>query len=155
MTTGSEKYVFLMPVETDESRDPGSAAGASAWVVSIAGPTPGSTTARNHENLIVHSDGAEARDGDAMEAAVTDFFGRMRETGLPGVLDAQEIRGWQDTPLDFCCLLTEAIADDLPDVDDPDFRDDDFENHHLAPLREAMVDACPEFSGEPAPSFDA
>ena len=144
-----------MPVEREDSLEPGSVMGASAWIVSIARPVPGSTTARRHETLVTHADGPEADEGDALAAAVADFFGRMRETGLPGVLDAREIRGWRGTPLDFCCLLTEEISDDLPDIDDPDFRDDDFENHHLAELREAMVDACPEFSGEPAPTLEA
>lgn len=33
--------------------------------------------------------------------------------------------------------LTHMICDDLPDSDDPDYRDDDFDNHVLAPIRDA------------------
>lgn len=37
--------------------------------------------------------------------------------------------------------LAEIIHDEIPGYDDPeDFRDDDFENHPLAPLREIFVD---------------
>ena len=147
MANTSEKYVLLMPVGDIGGHAPGFVDGAESWAVSIARPAPGSTTQRIHSDIVVHRHEPTSRDGDALNAAVVDLFTRMREQGLPGVLDAADVRQFCETPLDFCCRLTEVISDDLPDIEAEDFCDDDFENHPFAALRETMVDACPEFSG--------
>lgn len=147
MGESCEKYVFLMPVEAGNTHTPGDTASATAWLVSIAHPASGSIDARNHEALTVHGDTPTSRDGDAMTNAVVDFVRRMKETGLPGVLDAADIRLHDVEPINFCHRLTERIIDDIDNAPGGDVRDDDFENHPLAPLREAMVDACPEYSG--------
>lgn len=45
--------------------------------------------------------------------------------------------------------LTETIHDEIPGVDDAaDFRDDDFDNHALTPLRESLCLAC-GYNGDP------
>lgn len=153
-TPEADSYVLLMPMGEDGMRSPGKAVEAQTWAVAIARPVPGNTTKRAHSEITLHCHGTPCADGEALAPAVRDFFDRMREMGLPGVLDAQEIRKHCATPLDFTCLLTEEIADDLPDLEDEDALDDDFDNHPLSPLREAMVDACPEFSGEEPPAAD-
>ena len=114
-------------------------------VVAIAVPRAGSNTERDLSDVREYPE-------EDVEEAVKDFFGRMTETGLPGVLDTPEVRAHQKDPLAFCEALTETIIDQVPDNDDPDARDDDFDNHPLSLLREVMVDNCPEFSGEsPSP----
>jgi len=46
------------------------------------------------------------------------------------------------TPSDLAMAMTEEIHDSIPEGDDPDtYRDDDFENHPLAPIREALCAA--------------
>ena len=79
----------------------------------------------------------------------------MRRHGLPGILDTPEYKGFRKTPHSFCVLLTEEISEGLLDNADGKSRDDIFKDHILSPLRQAMIDACPEFSGEtldvPAP----
>lgn len=46
------------------------------------------------------------------------------------------------TPADLCDYLTSRIHDEIPGYDDPkDFREDDFDNHPLADLREQLVEA--------------
>jgi len=70
-----------------------------------------------------------------------------RETGLPVQYACERfgrLCGSQSpfTTIDLAMALTDAIHDDIPEGDDPDtYRDDDFENHPLAPIREAMCDA--------------
>lgn len=113
----------------------------SSWRVSLASPTEGSLTDRDREDV-------ETYPRDAVEEAVGDFFTRMKTQDLPGVLDTGNLRAHHVSTLDFTSRLTEEISDDLPDPEDEDARIDDFDNHPLAPLREAMVDKCPEYSGE-------
>lgn len=48
----------------------------------------------------------------------------------------------EGTPARLCDYLTTRIHDEIPGHDDPeDFREDDFDNHPLAPLREQLVAA--------------
>ena len=114
-------------------------------VVAIAVPRAGSNTERDLSDVQEYTD-------EDIDNAVKDFFGRMTDTGLPGVLDTPEVRAHRADPLSFCESLTETILDEVPVNDAPDARDDDFDNHPLSLLRETMVDNCPEFSGEsPSP----
>lgn len=46
------------------------------------------------------------------------------------------------TPADLCDYMTSRIHDEIPSYDDPEsFREDDFDNHPLAALREQLVEA--------------
>lgn len=58
-----------------------------------------------------------------------------------GEIDAGEITlaNGQTASLVFCLweALTHAICDDLPDSDDPEFREDDFDCHPLAEIRDS------------------
>lgn len=47
----------------------------------------------------------------------------------------------------LCEALTETIADDIPSIEEEDARDDDFDNHPLCPIRDALVDVSPNFGG--------
>lgn len=136
-----EDYALLECITRDDKIAISVDAADVRWRVSTAKPAPGSLTERIRTDISIFED-------DDIGDAVKAFFERMREQGLPGVLDTGNLRAWHETDLDFTTRLTEEIADDLPDIDEDDFRDDDFENHPLAPLREAMVDNCPAFSGE-------
>lgn len=144
MTNHPEAHVYMT------SRDKGGkmaaiTEGNPTIVVAISVPREGSNTERDLSDVLEYTD-------DDIDNAVKDFFGRMTETGLPGVLDTPEVRVHQKDPLAFCEALTETIIDEVPDNDDPDARDDDFDNHPLSLLREVMVDNCTEFSGEsPSP----
>jgi len=69
-----------------------------------------------------------------------------RETGLPVQFACEWFgrlcgSGKPFQPIDLAMALTERIHEDLPDRAAEDFRDDDFENHPLAPIREAMCEA--------------
>lgn len=46
-----------------------------------------------------------------------------------------------------CEELTEAISDGIPSIEEEDARDDDFDNHPLTPIRDALVDVSPNFGG--------
>lgn len=150
-----DRHVLLKPLRAGEDALSGDASGtpeaatAARWLVAVAIPDPGSTVRRILSEVSVH-DGHKA-----LEGAIRDFFGRMRQDGLPGVLDAADIRIHGATPLDICNDITFEIHDDLPDIEDPEARIDDFDAHPLTCLREAMIDACPEYSGDipegPAP----
>ena len=52
----------------------------------------------------------------------------------------------------LCMALTEVIVDDIPSIEEEDARVDDFDNHPLAPIRDALVDVSPNFGGA-APDF--
>lgn len=135
-------YIFLFSVNSRGR--PGSVDDASSvWVVSTSTPRPGSLIERDHADPASFAEGASR-----IEEAVQEFFRRMRDTGFPGVLDTADLRAWHATPLDFTQRLTEELADECDDIDEDDQRLDDFDNGKFAPLREAMVDACPEFTGE-------
>ncbi|MFX4299839.1 hypothetical protein [Pseudosulfitobacter pseudonitzschiae] len=135
------RYILLEYITADGEIANSVEQRSASWRVSEAEPLPESTTQRLRA-------GAKTYDREAVEDAVIDFFTRMRRSSMTGVLDTGNLRAWHENPLDFTCRLTEEINDDLPDIDDEDFRDDDFDNHPLAPLREAMVENCPEFSGD-------
>lgn len=69
----------------------------------------------------------------------------MHETGKPfSVMEVGRRRTMSHPDiLGLAQHMTEWIIDDLPDIFDPedeDARDDDFDNHPLAELREALVD---------------
>lgn len=53
---------------------------------------------------------------------------------------------------ELCEELTCVIADGIPSIDEEDARDDDFDNHPLTPIRDALVDVSPNFGGG-APDF--
>jgi hypothetical protein len=73
---------------------------------------------------------------DTLKLPVAFFSDRLRSRGAMPTLALAE---W----------LTETIHDEIPGVDDAaDFRDDDFENHALAPLRESLCLAC-GYNGDP------
>lgn len=138
----AERHVFMTAVDEDRNiTDIGTA--GSVTIVATARPKPGSRTERVLTEVNEYA-------ADDVNAAVVDFFERMRDHHRPGVLDTASLRAYRDTPLAFCERLTEEINEDIPDGQDPDARDDDFDNHPLADLREAMVEASPEFSGEDA-----
>lgn len=141
MTAELEKDQYILMTAVDES---GAIANISVdnsiVTVSVAEPKPNTNGER------ITSDVAEYR-GDP-KSAVEDFFRRIKSTGMPGVLDTAEVRIHAKEPLDFCNKITEEIHEDIPEMDEDDSRDDDFENHPLSELREAMVEACPEYSGE-------
>lgn len=144
----ASEYILLMPVaQVGGKVSPVNAEGSSTWFVANARPAEGSTTDRILEEATTYHDTSLCEPGYSLRTAVEDFFIRMRISGLSGVLDAGEIRHFGETPLDFCQALTEHIHDDLPDSDAEDFREDDFDNHPLAELREAMIDFCPEYHG--------
>lgn len=46
-----------------------------------------------------------------------------------------------------CEELTQAISDGIPSIEEEDARDDDFDNHPLTPIRDALVDVSPNFGG--------
>lgn len=71
-------------------------------------------------------------------------------TKLPVRFYSDRHRATRDmTTLEMAEWLTEQIHDEIPGVDDAaDFRDDDFENHALAPLRESLCCAC-GYNGDP------
>ena len=138
----AERHVFMTAVDEDRNiTDIGTA--GSVTIVATARPKPGSRT----ERVLTEVNEYVA---DDVNAAVVDFFERMRDHHRPGVLETASLRAYRDTPLAFCERLTEEINEDIPDGQDPDAREDDFDNHPLADLREAMVEASPEFSGEDA-----
>ena len=149
-----QEYMLLMPVSPADLKMPINVEGATCWLVARARPVAGSTTARELEGMTLFQDTPLCDEIIAMEMAVEDFFKRMRQHGLTGVLDAGEIRAYARTPLDFCDGVSNHISDAIPDIEDPDARDDDFDNHPLSPLREAMVDHCPEYSGSDAPALE-
>lgn len=144
----NNRYILLECINADGEIASSVELAATRWRVSEAEPVPGSQTDRTRHDVTTH-------DREAVEEAVKEFFDRMKDMQLPGVIDTGNLRAWHDNALDFTCRLTEEINDDLPDVDAENFRDDDFDNHPLAPLREAMVDNCPEFSGEVPKTGDA
>lgn len=134
----TESYALLEALNA--AGNAGSVENPAQWRVSMARPEPGSKTVR------ILSQRASFEPAD-VEKAVKTFFDMMRNESLPGVLDTAEFRGFSDTPLAFTELLTEEISDDIPEIGEEDARDDDFDNHPLSELREAMVDVCPEYSG--------
>ena len=48
---------------------------------------------------------------------------------------------------ELCEALTCAIVDDIPSIEEEDARDDDFDNHPLCLIRDALVDVSPNFGG--------
>ena len=72
----------------------------------------------------------------------------------PGVIDAADVRLHQPSPLGLCTAMTEHLWD-LIDAEnsesDIEGRADDFDAHDLSTVREAMVDNCPEYSGDSSP----
>lgn len=141
----NEPYALLRSVDADGNLAPLPDAN-TRFEVGVARARPGTLNERDLEQV-------RTWPAAEMGVATAAFFDLMRETGYGGVVDMPEVRAWCDTPLAFCEQFTADIADDLPDLLEDDARDDDFDNHLLSPLREAMVNACPEFSGE-APDAD-
>jgi hypothetical protein len=88
----------------------------------------------DHEWRLVH----DCMDEDAGQAVVTlcQILGRAviyRDTFFASS---------QGTPADLCDYLTGRIHDEIPGYDDPeDFREDAFDSHPLAGLREQLVAA--------------
>lgn len=115
------------------------------WRVSFAIPAPGSLTDRLRSEVLIHAD---------PESAAQDLFGRMRNFGAPGVLDTPDHRAHERTPLDFVETLTDMVHDDASGSRDEnemvtsEDADEAFDRSPLAPLREAMVNACPQYNGE-------
>lgn len=152
MTDVRDRFMLMLPMPGGRdpqgamaevtARDVPAACGALRWCVAVAQPRPGSAVAWDMSDTTLH-------DGDAaVQDAARDFLSRMEATGLSGLIDTAEARIRGDTPLEICNAATEAIHDDIPDVDDPEARVDDFDAHPLSELREALVDACPAYSGE-------
>lgn len=141
------RHVLMMPIGTEDMEKPGDVNEAMSWIVSIAAPGAPGTQSRIHVDLARHLDDPFIAES-ALSSAVRDAFARMEATGLPLVLDAADVRIFADRPVDACCRMTEKILEGIDEGPAEDFRDDDFENHPLADLREAMVDACPEYSGQ-------
>lgn len=78
--------------------------------------------------------------------AVARFFTVMRDLSVPGEILTADLAMTSASPMGFTDGLTQAIHDATPDGEDPDARDDDWDNHQWSSLREAMVDNCPEYS---------
>jgi hypothetical protein len=77
-------------------------------------------------------------DDDAGQAVVT----LCHITGQPVIYRDLAFASRQGTPADLCDYLTGRIHDEIPGYDDPeDFREDAFDNHPLAGLREQLVAA--------------
>lgn len=64
----------------------------------------------------------------------------VRLISLEHVIEVEDIDS-------LCEALTETIADDIPSIEEEDARDDDFDNHPLCPIRDALVDVSPNFGG--------
>lgn len=66
----------------------------------------------------------------------------IRETGLPFQISEEDHghSGPRYNLMEVCCDVTNWIIEDIPERDAEDFRDDDFDNHALAALREALSD---------------
>ena len=88
------------------------------------------------ESLAVH----DATD----EAELASTLGQLVATlEVPVVYLATDYSTRPDTLIALCERLTEQIHDEIPGHDDAaEFREDDFDTHPLAGLREALCDAC-------------
>lgn len=140
MKTVNEDYILL---RWGKDTDPPY---GITYCVCQARPVPESRDQR-HETGIRHHPVDE-------DIAIADFFSRMRSSGLPGVIDLPDLRLHAPTPLAFCEDLTTHIWQNIEDEQadgDIESRVDDFDNHPLSPLREAMVNASPEYQGEEPP----
>lgn len=81
------------------------------------------------------------------ESAAQDVGRRHRGTNLAIRLVSVD-RIFECENIDQLCEdLTEAISDDIPSIEEEDARDDDFDNHPLSPIRDALVDVSPNFGG--------
>lgn len=132
-----KSYALLTPVGPDGESFPHGLT-ASRWRVATAQPKEGSLTERVLSN---------AQEHDTEEAAAAAFFALMR-TGLPGVLDAANLRLHEDTPLAFAEAMTDHVLEACEAAGGDTARADDWDNTEFSALRDAMVDACPEYSGE-------
>lgn len=146
-----ERYVLLLALDPEGKLcDISDEGNAEILRVALAAPRPGSLVERDLEAVTDHP----AAD---IDSAIRDLFSRMRATGLPGVIDAADVRMHQASPLGFCNAMTGHVWDLIDAENDAgglDERVDDFDAHVLSTVREAMVDNCPEYSGEaPAPGM--
>ena len=141
----TDRYILLLALDPEGRLcDIGDAGNAEILRVAEAAPRPGSLTERDLDSVTDHP----AAD---IDSAIRDMFSRMRATGLPGVIDATDVRLHQPSPLGLCTAMTEHLWD-LIDAEnaenDLEGRADDFDAHDLSTVREAMVDNCPEYSGD-------
>lgn len=106
---------------------------------------------------IASADGAEAwrvsgpggpeEDFEAVPDAATSVAMRQARTEASirvitgdGVAEAADLDGIVD-------VLTEMISDGIPDLEEEDARDDDFDCHPLSEIREAFADLAPSYHG--------
>lgn len=101
----------------------------------------------NARSWRVSGPGGEAITFEAEEDAAREVCERMgardlslRIVSLDHVFECGDID-------DACEDLTAAISDDIPSIEEEDARDDDFDNHPLSPIRDALVDVSPNFGG--------
>lgn len=64
----------------------------------------------------------------------------IRFVSLEHVIEVEDVDA-------LCEALTETIVDDIPSIEEEDARDDDFDNHPLCPIRDALVEVSPNFGG--------
>jgi hypothetical protein len=108
-------------------------------------------------DAIASTDGAEAwrvsgpggpeEDFEAAPDAATSVAMRLARTQAPirvitgdGVAEAADLDGIVD-------VLTGMISDVIPDLEENDARDDDFDCHPLSEIREAFADLAPSYHG--------
>lgn len=89
-------------------------------------------------------------DETALAEALADMLPEAGASPIKIVSRSQVITA-KNVP-DLPYVLTEMISDDIPDIEDEDARVDDFDNHDLTPLRDALMDTAVA-SQAPTPSL--